>query len=357
MTRAGFATAVAMKRLAHPGIVRVVDVATDGDDVWVAMEVAGGGSLAEHLRDAGAPPLNDAVHIATRVCDALSYAHTHGVLHLDVKPANVLFASDGAVLLADFGGDTRGTAGFAAPEVEHGDATVDERADVYGVGALLAAMLGPGPSPLARVVARAMASNPADRYPSVDELAAALHDETEPVVPEMPSDSATRPFGPRPPRPMPAAERKRRRWRVRVVVASASLVLLGALAAAANSAWGERREHGACPDAATSHITTLESATGEVLWRDVDGDGCDDPLVRTGNVLEWNGLRFSVGEPGDVVLIGDWDCDGVATAAAWRKADGVAFVFDGWAGAGEELPAARRVSLRPGGGPPTPCRG
>jgi len=187
-TRAGFAAAVAMKQLTHPGIVRVHDVATDGDDVWVAMEVASGGSLADRLRDRGALPVDEAVRIATSVCRALAYAHAHGVLHLDVKPANVLFAGDGRVLLADFGGDTRGTAGFAAPEVERGGAAVDERADVYGIAVLLAAMLGPGPSPLARVVARAMAAEVADRYASVDELTAALHD---PVVPALPADSAT----------------------------------------------------------------------------------------------------------------------------------------------------------------------
>ena len=94
---------------------------------------------------------------------------------------------------------------------------------------------------------------------------------------------------------------------------------------------------------------------------DLDGDGCDDPLSIAGNVVAWNGLRFAVGSPedGDVVLVGDWDCDGIATVAAWRPSSGDLFVFDGWAGPGEGevLPPARRVSLRPGAGPPTPCRG
>jgi hypothetical protein len=106
---------------------------------------------------------------------------------------------------------------------------------------------------------------------------------------------------------------------------------------------------------------------------DVDGDGCPDAVSVTGNVVAWNGLRFSVGPPrspagdgdgdahGDVVLVGDWDCDGVATVAVWRPAAGVVFVFEGWPGpAGDpdaELRPARRVSLRPGGGPPMPCRG
>jgi len=158
-----------------------------------------------------------------------------------------------------------------------------------------------------------------------------------------------------------AAERRRRRWWSAAAAIALALLAIAAVIAAVSSAAGERREHGACPDAATPRKTNSNSAAAkaEVVYEDVDGDGCDEPLVLAGNVVEWNGLRFSVGEPGDAVLVGDWDCDGVATAAAWREADGVAFVFvfDGWAGAGEELPAARRVSLRPGGGPPVPCQG
>ena len=110
------ANAVAVKRLDHPDIVRVHDVATDGSRVWMAMDLAGGGSLADRLeRASGLLPLDEVVRVATSVCRALSYAHAHGVLHLDVKPANVLFAADGRVLLADFGADARGTPGYAPP--------------------------------------------------------------------------------------------------------------------------------------------------------------------------------------------------------------------------------------------------
>ena len=170
----------------------LIDLLVDaGDDATVddlVHAMAGGRGRRWHRADGRRPGVPASARIATSVCRALAYAHAHGVLHLEVKPANVLFAGDGRVLLADFGGDTRGTAGFAAPEVERGGAAVDERADVYGIAVLLAAMLGPGPSPLARVVARAMAAEVADRYASVDELTAALHD---PVVPALPADSAT----------------------------------------------------------------------------------------------------------------------------------------------------------------------
>jgi hypothetical protein len=349
--------AAVMARLHHPNIVRVVDVVDDGDgdEVAVVMQLADGGSLASRVPLAA----DEAVRVALDVCDALSFAHAHGVLHLDVKPANVLLAADGHVLLADFGAPGRGTAGFAAPEQER-DEPVDERADVHGVGALLGALVGGAPvsAGLAHVVRRAMARDPEQRFASIDDLACALRvadlDGADDVLPTVGRDGGTRPFGPRPPQRTPLvahapASRRRRVWCVALLVVLALVLGAGAVIGVRGGSTAR-----VCQPVATPKVA--DAARSEVLWADVDGDGCTEPLVRTGNVLSrGGGLRFSVGDPGDVVLVGDWDCDGVATVGVWRPGTGEAFVFDGWAAAGGG--ALTPVSRRPGGGPPRPCRG
>jgi hypothetical protein len=64
---------------------------------------------------------------------------------------------------------------------------------------------------------------------------------------------------------------------------------------------------------------------------DVDGDGCAEPVHLDGERVTAGDTTYQVGQPGDVVALGDWDCDGQATAALIRPATGQVFVFDGWA--------------------------
>lgn len=146
-------------RLAHPGICTLLDVGNDGDRVYFVMELLHGETLATRLDRAGAPglPLDEALDIATGVCDALAYAHRHGVVHRDVKPANIMLTPAGVKLL-DFGiarlhepeaagQSTAGTAtlsivgtpAYMAPEQIDGRA--DARADLFSLGAVLYEML------------------------------------------------------------------------------------------------------------------------------------------------------------------------------------------------------------------------
>jgi hypothetical protein len=86
---------------------------------------------------------------------------------------------------------------------------------------------------------------------------------------------------------------------------------------------------------------------------DVDGDGCPDPLVVEGHTVASGDARWSLGQAGDVVAVGDWDCDGASSPAVLRPATGDVFVFPGWAPADAPLtvPALRTVpgaaALRP----------
>jgi serine/threonine-protein kinase len=135
----------------HPHIVTVYDVIDEHGATWIVSQLVRGGSLADRLETSRhGLPIADAVRIASEVADALHFAHEHGVIHRDVKPANVLLAAtDDTALLADFGvaflpdsprltvsGAPVGTAPYMSPEQARGE-TVDRRSDLYGLGAML----------------------------------------------------------------------------------------------------------------------------------------------------------------------------------------------------------------------------
>ena len=147
----------AAARLNHRCIVAVYDtVSSEGVDA-IVMELVRGKTLREHLEEHGALRPARAVEIAADVADALHAAHLSGIVHRDVKPANIILADDGRVLVADFGiakaegggdltdtGSVLGTAKYVAPEQLRGHAA-DPRTDVYSLGAVLYEMLAGAP--------------------------------------------------------------------------------------------------------------------------------------------------------------------------------------------------------------------
>jgi phosphate/phosphite/phosphonate ABC transporter binding protein len=147
-------------RLTHRHIVRTYGIFQDHGTYYLAMEHLPGGSLADKLED-GPLRVEEAVRIAGELCDALVYAHQEGVVHCDIKPANVLFDARGRVRLADFGiahvstqlmtrqlfttdGTAMGTVRYMAPEQLEG-VRDDPRIDIYALGALLYEMLAGRP--------------------------------------------------------------------------------------------------------------------------------------------------------------------------------------------------------------------
>jgi formylglycine-generating enzyme required for sulfatase activity/serine/threonine protein kinase len=147
-------------RLTHTYIARSYTIFEDRGTYYLAMEYLSGGSLADRLAS-GPLPVAEAVQVAQDLCRALAYAHDRGVVHCDIKPANVLFDEDGAVRLADFGiahvsaelmtrqfftatGTAMGTVRYMAPEQLEG-VRDDPRVDIYAVGALLYEMLAGRP--------------------------------------------------------------------------------------------------------------------------------------------------------------------------------------------------------------------
>jgi serine/threonine protein kinase len=142
----GLAEARTAALLNHPNIVTMYEWDTDEDEAYLIMEHVDGCSLAD-LLDAYSPlDADEAAAVLTPVCSALAFAHDNGVLHLDLKPENVLVTRDGLVKVADFGVasltnaagqaiSAGGTLGYMPPEQLRGEA-VDARTDSWALGAL-----------------------------------------------------------------------------------------------------------------------------------------------------------------------------------------------------------------------------
>ncbi|RSD22263.1 serine/threonine-protein kinase [Amycolatopsis eburnea] len=186
--------------LSHPNVIILHDVAREDDQPFVVMELLPSRSLAHILRDHGPLTVEQAAAVGIAVASALEAAHAAGITHRDVKPGNVLVASDGRIKLTDFGiarnvseatmtrtGIMLGSPAYIAPEVASGGAVVPA-ADLWGLGAtLFAAVEGAPPydadgdpletvgkvvngkvpkpkaGPLAEVISALMKKEPGDR--------------------------------------------------------------------------------------------------------------------------------------------------------------------------------------------------
>ena len=150
-----FVEAQAAGRLLHPGIVAVFDVGEDPEtsDPYIVMEHIEGRTLRELLiGQNGKLPLESALRITQELAEALDYAHAQGVVHRDVKPANILVTNEGQAKIGDFGiaqldlthmtlpGRVLGTPAYMSPEQLEGE-KVDGRSDLFSLGAILYYML------------------------------------------------------------------------------------------------------------------------------------------------------------------------------------------------------------------------
>ncbi len=203
--------AKAAGRLTHPNIVSVYEYGEDGEVAFIAMEFIVGTELKMYFDRATRFEINDSVKIMSQILEALEYSHSRGVIHRDIKPSNILITQDGQVKIADFGiariesseftqvGTVLGTPSYMSPEQFMG-LTADRRSDIYSAGVILYQFLtGERPftgsnmtiimhkvlnqaptlrtrqnavlsEELCRVVEKAMAKRPEDRFQTAAEF-------------------------------------------------------------------------------------------------------------------------------------------------------------------------------------------
>jgi serine/threonine protein kinase len=253
----------AIAALDHPNIVRLYGVGNNGDTHYLIMEYAEGRSLETLLRQQGRLPLRKAVRYAMQVADGLQHAHERGIVHRDVKPANLLLDAKGSVKILDMGlarfhvdrtdnltervgGGILGSPDYIAPE--QASQQLDTRTDVYSLGATLYALLvgeppfsgrsvaeklfghrtcavipphvrDPNvPRELSMVVLKMMAKDPADRYQTPAEVVEAL-------APFARSEEKT------PPEPVEAVRPRRKGVMLPLLVASLLTLVSAGIAA------------------------------------------------------------------------------------------------------------------------------
>lgn len=206
--------AQAVGRLVHPRIVQIYDFIEDENAAYIIMELVHGKTLAQHLERKDSFGLREICQIVTQTLDGIGYAHGQGVIHRDMKSANVMINNDGRVKINDFGiaridsttltrvGDLVGTPSFMSPEQFRGE-HIDGTTDLYSIGVIayelltgrrpfvggLAAImhqvlnaipakpssLNPALSPeVDKVLGKVLAKNPADRYKTAAEFSEAF---------------------------------------------------------------------------------------------------------------------------------------------------------------------------------------
>ncbi|MFG1673508.1 serine/threonine-protein kinase [Micromonospora sp. NPDC049282] len=317
-----------MASLRHPGVVQVFDCGEDelpdGSRAdYLVMEFVAGEPLSRRIEDAGQLEVAETMSIVAQVAQALHGAHGRGIVHRDVKPSNLLVQDDGTVVLVDFGvarstnvtsitsaNAVPGTALYMAPEQASGR-PVSGATDVYALGAVAYCCLTGSPpftgdnplqvavrhlddeppelpaeipAPVRELVSRALAKDPADRYPSAAAMADAAR-AARSVSPSATVPAALRgAAGPAPTRgdqpvvrsaATAAAPRRRSRRGALVGALGAVLVAvtaLGAMLAAAKDAEAPATELDTNPPAVAPSNSVADTAVTGEPPAGVDGD-------------------------------------------------------------------------------------
>lgn len=202
--------------LSHPNVVSIYDVGQEQDIHYIVMEYVEGQNLNEYIKDKAPLQVDEAIHIATQICDALDHAHQNEIIHRDIKPHNILIGNNGRVKVTDFGiaravtsstitqtGSVLGSVHYFSPEHAKG-ITAGAKSDLYSLGIVLYQMLTArlpflGESPISvalkhlqdefeeprvvnplipqsveNIILKSMRKNPQDRYQNAKEMMADL---------------------------------------------------------------------------------------------------------------------------------------------------------------------------------------
>ncbi|MEV6305503.1 protein kinase [Actinoplanes sp. NPDC051861] len=310
------AEATAMARVNHPGVASIHDFGRSMGVAFLVMEFVDGESLAQRLARVGRLSPEETMRLVAQAADGLQAVHDQGLVHRDIKPANLLVRRDGTVVITDFGiarhedasrltvsGAILGTPSYLSPEQVRGE-PAGVRSDVYALGlvayeclagekpftgdnpyavALLRLQSSPRTikieSPARAVVERALAMDPADRWPSASALAGAARTATAPAQAAFIPPSAPVPPGApsKPPADHPGKSRRR------MTLIAAVLVVTVASGAAV---WIGSQDEKSSPNA-TPTPGDISEKSGTPGFEECDGGYCPtEPMC-------WGGLNSS----------------------------------------------------------------
>jgi serine/threonine protein kinase len=312
-------------KINHPNVVAIYEICPQETTTYLVLEYVSGGSLEDRLAGQQGLPVVEATQALIDACKGVGAAHTAGLIHRDIKPANFMRAADGSIKVADFGlaksagvggltqsGMAVGTPFYMSPEQCEAK-PLDTRSDIYALGATYYSLLtgkdpyadsesvpqlmyahchAPIPDPrsiistipeaCSRIIARAMAKAPGDRYQNTaqmqSDLQAVLAALSGQIRIDLPSDSRTMaarpathvavPTSSQPgDKPGPDGTRNVPATRRRLLVMAAVVIVAGG-AVAAWQVWGGKRspDEGTAdttsPSSPSSHLSSLASAPG-----------------------------------------------------------------------------------------------
>ncbi len=197
--------ATILEQFKHPNIVRYLARGKSGGTYYYAMEYITGPTLDKVIAERDSLPWREVVALGVQLCDALQYAHEHGVVHRDLKPSNLMITETGQLKLTDFGiakdldataltgtGRTLGTAAYMAPEQIRGTPEISHKTDLYALGAVLYQMLTGEPpftGATAVILMHAHINHPPPRPSAkVEEIPKALDDLIVGLMAKSPND-------------------------------------------------------------------------------------------------------------------------------------------------------------------------
>jgi TolB-like protein/Flp pilus assembly protein TadD len=328
-------------KLSHPHVLPLFDSGTADGLLYYVMPFIDGESLRDRLSRDGSLPVGEVIRLTDQIASALHYAHTHGVVHRDIKPENILLAGDQAVV-ADFGiaraveaagagrltgtGFAVGTPAYMSPEQASGASGVDRKTDVYALGCVVYEMLA-GTAPfgaetpqalmakhlfeatphlrtsdpsiplfIERAVERAMAKDPAERFDSASDFAAALTSGT--VVARV-------------------GRRQRRRW-----AATAGVTVLVAVAA-----WwlGGRAGAGEVHAMAVLPLTNLTNDTTQEYFTSGVHEALIGELAQTGVTVisRFSVMRYRESDLSPAAIARELGVDVLVEGSVFREGDSV----------------------------------
>ena len=309
--------AAVLRSLAGPELVQALDLREHDDHTDLVLSAVAGPTLAGILSEGTTGPAAE-LHVLALACETVARLHARGWAHGNLRAEHVLISPRGRVRLCSLSCAVpldRGSTQAAADR-----AALLRMADRWTDGS---------PTGTTALFRRLHRTHMARR---LRRRTARLVDDPDPLVLA---------------RIVRRVARRHRTGAIAVVPAVVAIVAVVAVALVAAAPWGAETGAGPATPARSHRTSAPPCADITSATPDLDGNGCGEPVTIDGSQVVVSGRRYRIGAPGDVIAIGDWDCDGTSTALVLRPLTGELFEFPAWARPGAPT-SARLATVVPG---------